>query len=251
MITENEIVWLEKEYPNLKVNPDRTEVKGVITFTAAYDFSSGEFTPLTRPGQTTPGKVLTGKYDITIKKPSSDAVPPSLLVHVEKTKRFLDRHFYGDSERACLCGPTEAIEFMRTGYSFPRYLEQLVFPFLYGQTHYDSHNRWPWSEYPHGSAGMIESYYRAGTDSGHATLCVRQLQADEKNWPRLARLLSGGERMNGTVNCVCGGPRHKLKDHAAIWFGVFKLKNDIARWKISIALPVVPSNESEVSEKSP
>ncbi len=232
MISEAEVSWLTAHYPNLKVNKERTEISGEITFAAAYDAGSNQFTPLTLAGQTAVGVMLTGTYKILIHKGKDDKTLPRLSVVDEAIPRIPDRHFY-DSGHACLCGPVEEAEFMRDDFSFPRYLEQLVYPFLYGQLHYDAHKKWPWNQYSHGSAGILESYYLAGSTPAHAEACLQKLQMDKHVWPRVRSILTGRERMNGATHCFCV-PRHHIKTHASVWFGIFKLQGDLRRFGIAI-----------------
>lgn len=232
MISEAEVGWLTAQYPNLKVNKERTEISGEITFTAAYDAGSNQFTPLTLTGQTAAGIVLTGTYNILINKGKDDKTLPRLKIVDETIPRIPDRHFY-DSGHACLCGPVEESEFMRQDFSFPRYLEQLVYPFLYGQRYYDTYVKWPWKQYSHGSAGIFESYYLAGATPEHTAACLQKLKMDIHVWPRVRTILTGKERLTGSTHCFCV-PRHFMKTHASVWFGIFKLQGDLRRFVITI-----------------
>ncbi|HEV7449566.1 MAG TPA: hypothetical protein VGP13_03470 [Candidatus Paceibacterota bacterium] len=242
MITETEVAWLQTRYPNLTVNAARTEISGELVFAAAYDKATDTFTPLTQPGQTAPGIVLRGSYEISIKKGRNDKTLPTLQVLGNKITPILDRHFY-DTGHACLCGPVEEINHMSAGISFPRYLEVLVYPFLYAQRHYDTHEEWPWKDYPHGSAGALESFYRAGSTQEHAEVCIRKIQLNVPGWPRMEKLLSGQEHVNGATNCVCG-PRHKMREHPAVWYGLLKLRQAIAGYDLSIQKTAQQQDES-------
>jgi hypothetical protein len=232
MITKDEVTWLQANYPLLTVNADHTEVSGEIVFAAAYDKATDIFTPLTQSGQIAEGVMLRGAYEISIKKGGNNKTLPTLQVLGNKVDLILDRHFYGTGH-ACLCGPVEEVERMNAGFSFPVYLEQLVYPFLYGQRHYDLHDEWPWNDYSHGSAGVFESYHRSGSSREHAEVCIRKIQANMIEWPRVQKLLSGQEHISGATNCVCG-PRHKMKAHPAVWFGLFKLRQIIATQSLSL-----------------
>jgi len=233
MITETEITWLESNHPTLKVNTDHTEVSGDFNFTATYDSETDKFTWLTSPGQTAPGVVLSGTYKIAIKKIEDEKLLPSLKVEIDKEKLITDRHFY-PSGGACLCGPAEVYEFIKQGYSFPRYFETLVVPFLYGQTYYDLYSKWPWGEYTHGAAGVFESYSRSEKTKEHAEACLRQLQKNG-DWPRIKRVLSGEERITETSNCFCTKPKQIRRCHGYTWSAMLKLKKDIRDYRISLS----------------
>jgi hypothetical protein len=232
MISESEIAWLQDSHPLLVVNSERTEVTGELVFAAAYDKSIDSFTPLVKPGQAAPGLLLRGAYDILIKKGKNEKILPTLRIHGNKVTRILDRHFYGDGH-ACLCGPIEEVDHMNAGLSFPEYLMQLVYPFLYGQVYYDLHNKWPWNDYSHGSAGIFESYHRSGSTREHAETSIRKLRASKHEWVRIHKFLSGGERIGGATNCACG-PRHKMKEHPSVWFGLYKLRQAISAHRLSL-----------------
>lgn len=225
MITEAEIAWLETNHPTLKVNAERTEVSGDLKFVATYDAEADEFTWLTSPGQTAQGVVLSNTYKVLIKKDENDRCLPILKVEVEGVKRIIDRHFYADGN-ACLCGPVEACEFFEQDFSFLRYLETLIVPFLYSQTFYDTYSKWPWGEYIHGTAGVFESYYRNGKTREHIEACLRQLRKD-KNWPRIKAVLSGRERVVETSKCFCASPGQIRRCHSHAWTAMLKLRKDL------------------------
>lgn len=115
MIPKNEKTWLKEKLPTLSISPDGTEVSGELTFTATYDKDAG-FTWLIEPAQTAPGEVLTATYKIRIRPGKNEEDIPTLTVEDEAVEKVLDRHFYTNGS-ACLCGPAEKDEFLRSGYS--------------------------------------------------------------------------------------------------------------------------------------
>ncbi len=246
MITETEKAWLSKYCPGLKISQDGVEISGEISFTASYDSHTNSFTWLMSPEQTAPGKSLSNTYKVVIKKSTDVHKVPSLEIEDANLERIPDRHFYTGG-KACLCGPVEEYEFMCGDFSFLHYLEKFVVPFLYGQSFYDINKKWPWDEYAHGSAGALESYYRSGHTREHAQVCIQKMQLNKNEWPRMQKLLSGEEYINGATNCICNS-RHKMKNHLAVWSGLFKLRRAVTTYRLSIK--ITNGQESEDGSKT-
>ena len=223
MISETEAKWLEENLPTLFIGTDRKVVSGELKFTAAYDLSSNQFTWLIHPGQTARGVILMGTYNVSIKQGKSPTAVPMLQVEDEHIEKSTDRHFYA-SGTACLCGPVEDIyEFMASEFSFIKYLERLVIPFLYEQSYYDKHGKWPWGEYAHGAAGIFKSYARSGKTREHIEACINKLRSDT-NWPRIRNVLSGKEKVTETSKCFCTKPGQIRRCHGAAWFAIARLR---------------------------
>lgn len=240
MISQTEVAWLQTNYPNLKVNPERTEVSGELIFAAAYDTASDTFTPLTLPGQMADGVIIRSSYDIHISKNKDASALPLLRIAGNKIKICPDRHFY-NSGYACLCGTVEQVNFIATDYSFQEYLERLVYPFLYEQSFYDKYHKWPWGEYAHNEAGILQSYYYAGKTVEHAEECLKKLRR-QKKWARLSAILRG-HRMTESNPCFCSDNKPIAKCHTDVWFGILKLRRDIKTFGISVEEKTAASSE--------
>jgi hypothetical protein len=231
IIKENEIEWLGKHYPNLKINEQRTEVHGDLKFVASYDKTTDQFTPAVYPSQVVSGTVIDGEYKILIKENAKTL--PSLKIESDNIPFIPDRHFY-DQGSACLCGPVEASQFMEEGFSFPLFIERLVIPFLYGQKSYDINNKWPWLEYAHGSTGILQSYYKSGKTLEHAKVCLQKLQADKIHWPRVKAILSGREKIMESSKCFCSKAKNIRECHLDAWFGIIKLRKVLKESFVSL-----------------
>lgn len=232
MIPESEKQWLKEKLPTLSVSPDGSEVSGSLTFTAAYDSKTG-FTWLIQSGQVAPGEVLTATYKIRIKPGKEADDIPILTVEDDTIEKVLDRHFY-TSGNACLCGPVEKQEFLRTGYSFIKYLDQLVVPFLYEQTYFDKYHKWPWGEYAHGAAGVFQSFASGNGTVEDVQVCLRQLRKDKK-WDRIRAVLSGRERVTEMSKCFCTSPGKIRQCHPTAWIALLKLRSVIQRHSIRLS----------------
>ena len=116
---------------------------------------------------------------------------------------------------------------MESEFSIARYLERLVIPFLYGQSFYDIHGKWPWDEYAHGPAGIFQSYYRSGETIEHAKSCLEKLKLDKKNWPRVEAVLLGKEKLARPSKCFCLTPGKLRKCHPDARLGILKLQDTL------------------------
>lgn len=67
LLTDTDLTWLRSAYPGLHPNKDSSEVRGVLRFTAAYDVATNGFSIIRSPGDTPPGLILSGSYDVLIK----------------------------------------------------------------------------------------------------------------------------------------------------------------------------------------
>lgn len=234
MVTEADKEWLTTHHPTLQVDDSGMEIKGEFVFSGAYDKLSNTFTPLTLQGQTALGVILSGSYNIVITLSTDKNFLPKLKVLDEKITSDIDRHFYTDPVgKACLCGPTEEIDFLnRSNYSLPMFIEELVTPFLYGQRFYDEQESWPWDEYLHGAAGAFHSFYDSQQTVEHAKACIRKLKKTKHAWERVERILFRGEMVDGGSKCFCGS--HKIKDcNMKAWEGFRKLRRMIAENNIT------------------
>lgn len=233
MITEAEAKWVNEKCPTLNINTERTEINGDLEFTAAYDKSAG-FVWLINQGQTAPGEILTDIYKISIQPSITRDNLPILKIEGDKPEKTIDRHFY-DNGTACLCGPVEKYEFFKSGFSFIKYLDRLVIPFLYEQTYFDKHpGEWPWGEYAHGSAGIFESFAKSEGTREHAEACLEELRKDKNNWDRIRAVLLGQQRVTETSKCFCTSPKEIRRCHPNAWFAMSKLRAAIRLYRIHL-----------------
>ena len=234
MITRNEIKWLNKEFPKLKINDEGNHIEGVVDFNSVYDAGSGEFTAFLQPGITYTGSVLSGSYNIKITASKNSRSYPKLRVDLPEEKWIIDRHFYPNTNgKACLSGPVEEDDLFTDGYCFLKYFERFVIPFLYGQTYYDDHKQWPWKDYGHGAVGILQSFYSSGTSDDHIYACLRRLK-NEPSWQRLKPILEGKEKLDGKTTCFCGSGVRMVRCHGTIWYAIVKFQKALHEAKISL-----------------
>jgi len=234
LLTSEDATWLRETHPNLVPSENLDEVRGSIDFNAAYDKPTDAFTIIRSTLDRPPGFILQGSYKIHIKDIADFGdkerwLLPRTFIDDLDFPRSLDRHFSGES--ACLCGPSEESRLIREGYSFHRYLERLVIPFLYAQTFYEHRDEWPWAEYEHGIIGVFDSYAESGEANAiPLTLALLKLR---KDWPKLHALLRSKYAPKGHMACLCGSGNHIRRCHASTWTGVKRLYADIRENKLA------------------
>lgn len=220
--------WLGAAYPKLACNDANTEIRGEITFRAAYDSTSAQFS-IVRPHAAEPqGIILSGTYDILIKDVETTEKGrcrfPRLYIQDDKFPFCAERHFYV-GKGACLCGPSEEAAILKQGYFFQQFLEELCIPFLYGQRYYDIYAQWPWPYYDHDTVGVLQSYLANGNlESIQVTLRSLNIYA---TWPWMRAILTSKKRPKGHMTCFCkkGAPIRNC--HPDAWEGLKKLYADV------------------------
>ena len=231
MITEIETQWIAEYCPTLNINQEFSEVSGLLEFRAIYNASDG-FTWLLDQKQSSSGEILTNTYEIVITKPENSEELPLLKIEDDDSLVTINRHFNLNGT-ACLCGPVEKRNFISSGFSFVKYLERLVIPFLYEQTYYDKYGKWPWGEYGHGAIGIFQSLINSEEAKEDIEVCLKDLRKD-KYWNRIRAILSGRERVTESSKCFCSSQEQIRSCHPWILFAIMKLRNSIRNKNVII-----------------
>src|SRR5207247_4350992 len=141
-----------------------------------------------------------------------------------------DRHFNQADKSACLCSPFEEGDFLHPNLNLRRYLEELVIPFLYGQSFYSIYKKWPWQEYSHGAVGLLESF-ADNSDAVDVSECIAKLQMQKDTWPRIRSALLRGN-IKGHTPCFCRKSDHIRRCHPQALRGVRLLQARIKMLEI-------------------
>ncbi|RIK82250.1 hypothetical protein DCC62_00465 [candidate division KSB1 bacterium] len=234
MLSKNDVEWLIATYPQLTPNSDGTQVQGVLPFVGAYDKASNKFT-LIDPNDSSvhSGIVLFGSYTVSIEKNTEPDRLPRLYVHDDALLHVADRHFYPATKSACVCGIVEEARFLTEGFDFKKYLEEFVIPFLYGQKYYAKFSEWPWRDYAHDTAGVLESYFLAGA-AEFLPMTLKRLRAMTFDWERVKNILKSSKRPKGHLPCFCKRHDHIRRCHPDAWEGIKRLYEDIHKNNISV-----------------
>jgi len=181
---------------------------------------------------------LEGSFNIKIEERKNKTYSNLPALFVEGVDIIADRHINTYDKSACLCSPLEENEFLEPTFKFELYFEHLIVPFLYGQLFYNSEKRWPWSEYAHGSVGLLDSYLII-SDSSKAKECQQKLAADIINWPRIRTALLQKSDIKGHTQCFCPKRDQIRRCHPNAWKGIQLLKNHLRMQGVTI-LPLNP-----------
>jgi len=224
MLNQTDEKWLRATHPGLAF-ADKV-VQGDLRFSASYDRATNTFVLLGDPqAGILKGETLSGSFRVHIQERTDKSVSKLPALHIENVERTPKRHFNQQDKSACLCSPLEEQEFLEPDFCFPKYLQQLVIPFLYGQLYVTANNQWPWAEYEHGATGILEAYSKA-KDQTSLDECLRQLRRDP-SWPAIRAGLRQVPYMKGHTPCFCGKKDHIRRCHPAAWQGALRLQKDL------------------------
>jgi hypothetical protein len=120
-------------------------------------------------------------------------------------------------------------------------LEQLVIPFLYGQSFYSKCHRWPWKEYAHNATGLLESFDDLDTANvEELRIFLDMLAADRDSWPHIRAVLQRNE-VKGHTPCFCPRRDHIRRCHPKALAGLRRLQQLVKR--TSLPVPVAQSEK--------
>jgi hypothetical protein len=143
------------------------------------------------------------------------------LKHNFKDIRALHRNLLDGA--ACVCVKQEEVTRFPLGARLLTFVEDLAIPYLFGLSYVDEFGEWPWGEYSHGGAGLLEYY---ATHSGPTTQRefdeVLTALRGESNWSQYYRQL---RKPSSKRACVCGSGKAFGKCHGLMWRG---LKNFVS-----------------------
>lgn len=223
--------WIRRKYPQLSIREGG--VSGAVSFTATHNDESGLFQIIEKgAANDIGGRLLSGKFNISIQERTKKVWSNLPAVYVEKVDPLPERHFNQMDKSACLCSPFDEDKFLVPQLQFEKFFEELVIPFLYGQAYYSLEKRWPWPDLMHGATGLLEAYYRKN-DPIKAGECVQKLSLDA-TWSGVKSALAQKSEVKGHLLCFCPKADKIRRCHPDAWKGLQKLRCDIKAQKISI-----------------
>jgi hypothetical protein len=235
MLKREDERWLGEAYPGLVY--DGEAIAGDITFAATYNSEHNRFLILKEGvADLVGGLALSGCFRVRITGRSDKSISVLPALYVEDLEAIDSRHFSQIDKSACLCSPLEEDEFLKPDLQFIPFLEQLVIPFLYGQVFYSRNRCWPWAEYAHGAAGLLEAYGDA-TEGASAADLLRRLAQDRRAWPRIRTALQQKPYVKGHTLCFCPTPDQIRRCHPRALRGVLRLQRDVR----AQAIPILPA----------
>lgn len=165
---------------------------------------------------------------------------PSLRLEHDALKRILDKqgisdvaslHYNQGHNEACLCPATAKQALWSKGSDLTYFVDQLVTPYLYGLAFFERFGRWPWGEYLHGAAGLLEFYSENATthpNIAEKTIVAIQSLADKADAQRFLGWIRGDIPLRGHSACPCGSGNNFRKCHPVVFEAVISLKNQLS-----------------------
>jgi hypothetical protein len=218
-----EIAAVQEQYPKLRCTEPYV-VEGLLDLHASYE-----------------DNVLQDQFLICI---AGSAEYPTLLPTLreigDRTKEiaakyritdFRTLHRNGDGT-ACLCVKQMERRQVPFGSDLTVFVENLVIPYLYGLSYYDTNGRWPWAEYSHGALGLLEYYADSEVDDTRAGIEeVARLIRRENNWKDCYKQI---RKPNADRLCLCGSKQRFKPCHPRVWQGTVRLHAEVERLGLRI-----------------
>lgn len=138
---------------------------------------------------------------------------------------YRDLHCYAVREpgSACVCASQERRRKFPEGSDLIVYVDDLVIPYLYGLSHYDKFQRWPWGERSHGALGSLEAYADISDPSNADITETLVMIRATPNWTVYHKQL---KKISPNKKCPCSSERPFSLCHKDALVGLEKLAKD-------------------------
>jgi hypothetical protein len=175
---------------------------------------------------------------ITAKNPHSSRVPALYeiggrvqavaLKHGVADLRDMHRNMDSTS---CVCVKQRESEKFPSGSDLLTFIEDLAVPYLYWLSYYDKHGQKPWSDYSHGTLGLIEFYADSTSEQTREDLEeAAQAIRNDAEWKKYSKLI---RRPNRGQMCVCGSGRRFESCHPRVLEGAIRLRAELERLNLN------------------
>ena len=231
-LSDRDKYWLERDHPDLTyIDGDPGSVVGTLAFDMALTRSGYVINP---PLPVTGDHIVdayTIEIDLTSGRftdlPIVRVVDERILAASESHGVELeDVHVYGGM--ACLGIRFEENDALPDGYNLRDFINQLVIPFFYGQSYFESSGKWPWDEYGHRELGILEWYLRKSeklTEDGVVRLHREIVLAPE--WQMLLGVVRNIGTVRRSTRCLCRLPNRFGQCHPDALAGLRRLKRNL------------------------
>ena len=228
MLSAHDQQFLKERYPELKACGEKIE--GTINLRATFDKDSNQFQIIyPSDSNVVGGCELSGSFRVAMEPRASSALPRAPALTIDGYPHKKDRHIDHDGI-ACLCSPFIEREYLSPDLNVRRFMEELVVPFLYGQLFYDAHEFWPWIDYSHGVAGLMESYTPARSKD-ELRERLHFFTTYPLDWQRLRPLVVQRRPPSTSALCICGSVRRISHCHRHALNGILALRTDMKKFR--------------------
>ncbi len=235
MWTRDDLSWLAVSYPTLQETKPRV-IEGSLTFKMLR--ANGQY--LVNPPDklvldTSPADHLyiSDTYKVRITWPEGEPYPKAHEIGgklAETAKRLgkslLDMHQYEQDGALCLAAAMDLERTFCKGFELDIFVEELLIPYFFAQSHHAETRVWLWGELMHGSLGLIEWLGRQEVrDNGDAQLTLKHILAQRDRDEIMALLRV---RPRGHYLCLCGSGKKMRDCHADVQNGITRLRMAIS-----------------------
>jgi hypothetical protein len=149
ILSEDEIIFLSKNYPKLEFNSDKNTISGGLQFDLTYK-----------------GKRLQGEYSVKILlySPEGSCLPTvyevsGTIQQIANRKKITiqDLHLNSTNGEMCIIIPPKEKERYPNGFDLQKYLYHLE-EHLYWITYFDRYEKKPWKDQAHSDIGFLELF---------------------------------------------------------------------------------------------
>jgi len=238
-ITPDDKKWLSREHSSLSVkeSSDSVVISGRLEFEMIYEPDKKQFLVFPPKNHKSKGGLIQDRYDIKIVVPKSTSselpkvyATGTRLSEVAKQRSLpiYDLHFSFDGS-ACLYVAGKEREYFPNDFDFKIFMNQLVIPFFYAQTHFQKFGKWPWGEYAHGILGMFEWYNEQGNPSKSDVEQMLERLKQSGEWGFIAGRFNRENWVKGHSRCLCESGKKMRSCHHTALEGMWKFDRGLKK----------------------
>ena len=114
------------------------------------------------------------------------------------------------NETICLCPKPEEKRRFPGRVNLRKFINELVIPYFFALSYFEKTGKWPWGQYSHGPAGIMEYYldHRNDNDSKLLDDCLMAIGINPKE-----HFIKSYAQLNGREPCVCKSGIKSKKCH--------------------------------------
>lgn len=236
MWTRIDLNWLASSYPTLKETKPG-QIEGNLTFKMLR--TGGQYLvnpPHDLVTDTSPPDHLyindTYNVRLTWQEGQSYPIAHEIGGKLAKTakrlsKSLLDMHQYEQDGALCLTAAMDLERTFRNGFKLDVFVEELLIPYLFAQSHYDKTQVWLWGELSHGYMGLLEWLARQKDYDDTDIVSTYKHLKDHAGSDKIEELLK--VRPRGHRPCLCGSKKKTRICHPEVKEGIVRLRAAISR----------------------
>lgn len=240
MWNSDDFDWLRKNYPTLCHSNNTLE--GRISFQGIYINEKLLLNPDTESIQVSvenTGIYICDSYRVRITFPNTKYYPETHEIggRLDKVGERLDKgllkmHKFDPQGSLCLASPMELERLQRQGLSLESYIQELLVPYLFAQSHHEKTGNWLWGELGHDFWSPIQWLGRQENFDEADIVATCHTLSKLSGRDKAFTLLSS--RLLGHHKCVCGSEKKIRNCHPEVQRGVNIIRDYHAQQNINL-----------------